>query len=1468
MEFITGYILNHFFGLAANLHSDYILTAQKDRQTAQFLEANQAREALKSWRSIDEDVRMACLKLADQHEQLWVSPAQIKLRPLLRDPGFHQDFVEWLHVGAIEEGEPVKMRITQKMEALLSTAEISEGQRQFLHNYFFDALDKVVFADDVLSRWRLELSLRFLRDQVTEGRRLAEEAAGKYSPERQSAALDAYCRQALTSWDIIDLASLPNDQDIATQRLLLRQLYMPLRIGFEAEMSDQNDQDSLVNLEQNREASRLRDAGRSEALEWHAISTISDQVAIGERLGAGQRFVVLGDPGGGKTTMLRWLATAYLLRHTSDPAFDQLPDAQTLPAENWIPVLIRCRDIGEEDLCRSFKDVLEMHLNKTELQPKQAQVMSAVILDRLARGEILLLVDGLDEISNLRVRQSFCQQLERTAVRYPNAPILVTSRIVGYRDMPDRMRTGFAHAVIGDLLPETKDLFANRWVEATEAHQTKANRDRSAKDLIAALHSSDRIERLTSNPMLLTTMALVKRKVGKLPTRRNKLYAEAVSVLLNWNPKVYTVIEEEEALPQLAFLAYEMCRRGVQQLTGEEVLDLLDQLREDYPKIRAVRKRDSQEFLHLLEERSGLLMRSGVQWQPNHSQEKAIWEFRHLTFQEYLAAVALNMGHYKGRDSSKSLAMQVAPLTTPGPQEAPDVGPSQGSVDAVTDSWREALRLLVSMCRDDDVDAVLLSILDPAPGEEAARTQRPRAILASQCLAEEPNVDETTARAVLKQFVALIGENDGRAAIDSSVEKVALEVWQSHPDHRDALQACLLEAFAEPSTTIGRHCGAVLAQLLGASIPITAEAIEESLEGIRVNLTSSDDAVAICAALQVLELAYQGWFCGREGLEKELLELLGRGGMSSHAAAWALAWLSVEAPKDCAKRGSFSLNRLLPPVLATVWEGAGDGVWQPTDEQTGLLLEALGRAVASQGEEMRHLIVLLGKTAQPRFVLPLLDCLLAPDVSVREAARDALSWLANHLAAPLPHAQLAALEEQVGARLVRNESLAEAERRDGLVVVALFGRELLLREVLADQGAPVALRRQAAEGLGLVASRCGNGDQRQRLREELECWLRGDALKVLVRDEADWAEHDQRLPVLQGASRGLQLAASAELPLLGEEPRCNVAMLSLTAVAEEESLRIRTEVVERAVWRLPLPEDNHLEMVVVPAGEYCIGSPEGEEGREFYRYFHEEIKAKNVEARRLVRLASFALARYAITQAQWRAVAELPQVEKELNPTPASYKPDGLWETHGQPGALPVDSISWNDCKEWLQRLNRWLSSEWPSKGGQGKPPQLTLPGEGQWEAACRAGAATPFHFGDVIDATWANFDGRITYGPSRKGVYRQRPVPVGFFGLVNRWGLAELHGQLFEWCGDQWHPDPKGEGWPSDGQPWEGVDSALEALATAQKDWKLLRGGSWFSEPLCCRAAIRSSDLPAGLDSSRGVRPCCLLPPGSLLGA
>jgi formylglycine-generating enzyme required for sulfatase activity len=497
-------------------------------------------------------------------------------------------------------------------------------------------------------------------------------------------------------------------------------------------------------------------------------------------------------------------------------------------------------------------------------------------------------------------------------------------------------------------------------------------------------------------------------------------------------------------------------------------------------------------------------------------------------------------------------------------------------------------------------------------------------------------------------------------------------------------------------------------------------------------------------------------------------------------------------------------------------------------------------------------------------------------VPVASERRDAISKLAAMAVAP-EDAERRAARDVASRRLARvlaevlpaHQKERRVEQQEAAVVLGLMGTEtgIAALEGLASDGAqPPELRRAALESLGLTAR--DQSAHRPRIEEFLEGQLRADTLDLLVEGEDGWAEHDRRLPPLQGASRALQLSASADLPILGSDREMRVPMLTLTALQEGEALRIRTEVVTPAVWRLPLPDGEQLELVVVVGREYPIGSPEAEEGRDWYANQREGCKGVNVEAERSVRLERFALVRHAITQAQWQAVAELPQVARKLNSTtPGSYKPDDLWERFAQPGGLPVDSVSWNDCQEWLGRLNRWLLEQWSELGGQGDAPQLALPGEGQWEVACRAGASTPFHFGNTLDSSWANYDGGYTYGPGRKGAYRQRPVSVGFFGLVNRWGLAEMHGQLYEWCGDQWHPDPTAEGWSSAGLPWQGVDPALEALGTAQKELKLLRGGSWFFGPRSCRAANRGSLLPALVGTDFGVRPCCLLPPGSLLG-
>jgi hypothetical protein len=413
--------------------------------------------------------------------------------------------------------------------------------------------------------------------------------------------------------------------------------------------------------------------------------------------------------------------------------------------------------------------------------------------------------------------------------------------------------------------------------------------------LLDALHSNDRIERLTGNPMLLTTLALVKRKVGKLPNKRNKRYAEAVSVLLNWNPRIFQVIEEDEAIPQLEYLAFEMCRRGVQRLTDDEVLDLLDKFRAEYPHIRAIKRREAHAFPKHLEERSSIPIKSGGIWQKTTKQEKPVWEFRHLTFQEYLAARALLDGRYPSRDKAKTLAEQVAPLAgavqkTKTRRPVPE---SEEEVE-VPESWREALRLLVADCKDDDLDEVLLAILNPLAGEEAAKTARPRAVLSALCLADEPNISEDTAARVLDRLVTHKARRDCGGRIRTSLAFAAVELGKSM--WAALLKSRLLQEFQQCEPSQRWLCGSLWAMVECSIAPTELGAFETWFARLTSRLQTNDEVEKIAAALVVMEAAFLDKACVVPGIPEALLALLPLGAPTRFAAAWALGRLCIDVP--------------------------------------------------------------------------------------------------------------------------------------------------------------------------------------------------------------------------------------------------------------------------------------------------------------------------------------------------------------------------------------------------------------------------------------------------------------------------------------------------------------------------------------------------------------------------------------------
>ena len=242
----------------------------------------------------------------------------------------------------------------------------------------------------------------------------------------------------------------------------------------------------------------------------------------------------------------------------------------------------------------------------------------------------------------------------------------------------------------------------------------------------------------------------------------------------------------------------------------------------------------------------------------------------------------------------------------------------------------------------------------------------------------------------------------------------------------------------------------------------------------------------------------------------------------------------------------------------------------------------------------------------------------------------------------------------------------------------------------------------------------------------------------------------------------------------------------------------------------------NLELMLIPSGRFVMGSPPGELDRR-----------DNEGPQHEVTLGAFLMGRYPVTQGQWRAIASRQdlQVNRSLDPDPSHF----MGEDH------PVESVSWYEAVEFCDRLSTLAGREY------------RLPSEAEWEYACRAGSTTPFHFGETITTDLANYCGEDNesfgfsghYGVGPKGIQRTTTTPVNYFHpLANRFGLSDMHGNVFEWCEDHWHPSY--EGAPPDGTAW--VDAEAEA---EENKLRILRGGSWSYGPRNCRCAYRINTYP-----------------------
>ncbi|MDM8537085.1 SUMF1/EgtB/PvdO family nonheme iron enzyme [Desulfobacterales bacterium HSG17] len=263
----------------------------------------------------------------------------------------------------------------------------------------------------------------------------------------------------------------------------------------------------------------------------------------------------------------------------------------------------------------------------------------------------------------------------------------------------------------------------------------------------------------------------------------------------------------------------------------------------------------------------------------------------------------------------------------------------------------------------------------------------------------------------------------------------------------------------------------------------------------------------------------------------------------------------------------------------------------------------------------------------------------------------------------------------------------------------------------------------------------------------------------------------------------------------------------------------------------PDKNDLGMEFVFIPFGSFMMGSPKEEVGRESDEYLHKVELTKG-----------FFMQTTQVTVENWRGFAETGyKTEAETGDgaygwTGSEWKKDKkyYWDNPGftQDDTHPVTCISWNDVQKFIKWLNK-------------KDTRIyRMPTEAEWEYACRAGTTMPYYTGDTANelgkAGWYNnnSDGKTH--------------PVGE-KESNKWGLYDMHGNVWEWCQDTCDID-KNYNNVTDTY----IDGIKDPLCK-KGSGRVIRGGSWYSRAQFCRSAYRNGRQPDYRDSPLGFRLVCL---------
>lgn len=454
----------------------------------------------------------------------------------------------------------------------------------------------------------------------------------------------------------IELNGLPTNSEDITRKYELSKLFVPLRFI----EKKQQPIEVIKQKENNSQSIELSEELDKLFNEFMAMNHgITSSITISDLIPKDKRFLllILADPGAGKTTLLKHVASAYCFP-------DEYLHDSGLTERSLFPIWIRCRDITDNDYS-IWKEINSIPLKGEWAQDEKCvDSFASLVHYHINNGTAVLLIDGLDEIGSDSGRKGFVEHLCSFIQNNPKVNVIVTSREKGFSIVTDNMFKDFKSLSIADLTHFEIEQLCTNWFSLVYGNSEDVRKDK--EKLVNRIIQDKRIERLAKNPLLLTTLLLVDRRTGSLPTKRAGLYYEATRVLLEtWNPDVHDrgIIDLDEAKNQLAFVAYHMTthyEKYKNKINKPDLIALLRKVRSEHSNLVSGNIGSIDDVINVIQRRSALLIQTGMELM-NDGHTEPVYEFMHTTFQEYLAAYAVSLNCYPGAISKKEKGTDLLP---------------------------------------------------------------------------------------------------------------------------------------------------------------------------------------------------------------------------------------------------------------------------------------------------------------------------------------------------------------------------------------------------------------------------------------------------------------------------------------------------------------------------------------------------------------------------------------------------------------------------------------------------------------------------------------------------------------------------------------------------------------------------------------------------------------------------------------